>query len=439
MPLGLSISEAFCLLRGMLVAQEGGWPRCVVSEPMQNVLDGHQLAAAVLIDLYMRDQIDVHHWTLNAGNVAVPYKVMPRAGLAPMDHFLDSYMKYVDMIFRDMRLPGKVGDYPIWRNLEKRGIIDNHRVSSKRAYGCLKQRVEVWDLVRPDLLADLKAGYLLSARVLYDQSFQDGLTSEYASDQLMFFFVLQSIFDLCFECLDAMARVLNMRSPPFEKGELFPPVEMVHAGAVCLGLTDRAFRVATHDDIRLAQEAAEFNEVVMQRFEKRFFQSPKVWEYFDVDGSGELSLEEFVDGMRSIDLYKDFRKERIPEEVLKMIIADLAERLFNEVDVNMDGTLTTEELQNAFQRRRQEALREREQKQWFRASVRRIAENVSGKEKDELIDSRIAAKDALVKARQRAKLMDTRRTREWSADVDKSHFLDEDYDVAAPLAYVRED
>merc|ERR1712100_145353 len=104
----------------------------------------------------------------------------------------------------------------------------------------------------------------------------------------------------------------------------------------------------------------------MERLEHKFFLSPNIWTAFDVDESGELTVDEFVEGMRNIDVYKDFRKERVPEDVLRMIVSDLAERLFQEVDINMDGTLTPEELQSAFRRRREEAVRNLEKKQWFR-------------------------------------------------------------------------
>merc|ERR1719277_2165708 len=148
---------------------------------------------------------------------------------------------------------------------------------------------------------------------------------------------------------------------------------MVHSSAVCVGLIDRGFRVACSADTQLAQEAAEFNEAAMERLEEKFFLSPKVWESFDADKSGEMSLDEFVEGMRSIDVYKDFRKERVPDDVLRTIVTDLAERLFHEVDVNMDGTLNPQELQNAFARRREEALKKQEERRWVRRAVEATA------------------------------------------------------------------
>merc|ERR1719486_736001 len=125
-------------------------------------------------------------------------------------------------------------------------------------------------------------------------------------------------------------------------------------------------------DMQLAMEAAEFNTLVMQRLEQKFFLAPNIWTSFDVDQSGELTIEEFVEGMRNVDVYKDFRKERVPEDVLRMIVSDLAERLFHEVDINMDGTLTPEELQSAFRRRREEAMKAQERKQWLRRNFKGV-------------------------------------------------------------------
>jgi len=434
MPLGITICEAFCLFRGILAAENNGFSRCVIAEPIvRHAQDGHQLAAAVLIDLYMREQVDVHHWTLSEGSVAVPYRMMKKKGRSPMDHFLDTFSKHTDMMFREMRLPWSVGDYVIWNSLEKRGIIANHRPSKIRVCGCFRQKIQVWDLVRPDLILEFKEGYVQSARMLYDKSFGEMVDDEVAADTLMYFYVLQSLFDLSFECIDAMARVLTMKCSPFQKGELFPPVSMVHAGAVCLGLADRAFRVATHQDTVLAQEAAEYNELIMERFEHKFFLSQKVWESFDIDNSGELTLDEFVDGMRSIDLYKDFRKERIPDSVLRMIVSDLAERLFYEVDVNGDGSLTSEELGAAFKRRRHEALLEQDRRKWVRTAIRAIGEQIGGK-KEKVVDARSGAQKARSQVQSRQKLKESRRQREHQSETDKPHLPDEDLDVNAPLA-----
>merc|ERR1712232_1009702 len=224
----------------------------------------------------------------------------------------------------------------------------------------------------------------------------------------MYCFALQALFDASFETADAMTLVLHDACPPFIKGELFPPVTMVHAGTVCAGLCDRAYRIGMHEDTTLALEAAEYNEIIMDRFEQKFFLSERIWESFDVDGSGSLSLDEFVEGMRSVDVYKDFRKERIPDAVLRMIISDLAERLFHEVDVNGDGNLTPEELSVAFRRRRAEALKAQERRQWIKSITRAVREQVGGKMKE------------------------VRKLREWGADVDKPHLADAEADLDAP-------
>merc|ERR1712100_922872 len=114
----------------------------------------------------------------------------------------------------------------------------------------------------------------------------------------------------------------------------------------------------------------------MERLEHKFFLSPNIWTAFDVDQSGELTIDEFVEGMRNIDGDKDFRKERVPEDVLRMIVSDLAERLFHEVDINMDGTLTPEELQSAFRRRREEAQKDKEKKKWVRNNLKGVAQQI---------------------------------------------------------------
>lgn len=432
-PLGVTLSEMYLLVRGLLRGMEStsdNWHGSVVGEHVaRGSRDGHILAATVLVDLYMRDQIDVYHWTLSEGNIAVAYKVHKRKGIALMDHYLDDFMHHIEELFRDMLLPPEVSEATIWASLEERGVIDNHRPSWERAYGCGFTHVDVWDLARPDLLLDLKEGYLTAARVLYDKSIEDPL-DEASNDVLMFCHLLQTCFDMSLEAIDGMARVLNHFCPPFQKGELFPPVTMVHSSAVCLGLIDRGFRVANSSDTQLAQEAAEFNEAVMERLEEKFFLSSKVWESFDLDQSGELSLDEFVEGMTSIDVYKDFRKERVPDDVLRTIVTDLAERLFHEVDINMDGTLTPQELQVAFKRRRDEALKKQADRQWVRQAVKTLGQQMGIRgERASTDHARELAEELRDKERAQAVLQERRAQGEWQAEVEKPELLDNDVDV----------
>merc|ERR1740139_1236289 len=122
----------------------------------------------------------------------------------------------------------------------------------------------------------------------------------------MFCFLMQQLFDNSVEAKDAMSKVVNKLCPPFQKGELYPPVLNVHSAAVCVGFIDRGARVASGVNMQLAEEAAEFNQSVTERMEETFFLSPKIWESFDADQSGALSLDEFKEGMRGVDIYKEF-------------------------------------------------------------------------------------------------------------------------------------
>jgi len=428
-PLGLTLSELFLLFRGSLLAGDSKFANMGGSVIGHNVSGGardrHILAAAVLVDLFMREQIDVLHWTIKEGTTAVAYKCDKKKGIGKMAHFLDAYSDYAERIFNEMRLPSNIGDEPIWQSLEARGIIDNHRPSYERVGGIGRVHIDVWDLARPDVLLDFKDAYLTSARILYDKGHPDPL-DESANDILMFVYLTQMLFDHCHEAVDGMSRLMKVKCPPFEKGELYAPVTMIHSGAICLGLVDRAFRIANGMDTQLASEAADFNELVMERLEHKFFMSPNIWQAFDVDNSGELGVDEFVEGMRNIDVYKDFRRERVPEDVLRMIVSDLAERLFQEVDINMDGTLTPEELQSAFRRRREDALRVTEKKQWIRKHLKSVFEQVgvggSEGQENESFKNAMKKRDKHVK---HSRMKESWRKREWQSEVDRVEMPDE--------------
>lgn len=442
MPLGVTLSEAYLLIRGLLTATKH--PRLKADVLGESVTakcrDRNALAAAVLLDLYMREQIEVSHWTLAEGNIAAVYKIEKRGGQPLMQHFLDFYTHYVDDIFRDMKLPSRINEWPIWQNLEQRGILENHRYVGLGG-GCLAKGIgyDAWDLARPDWLLDLKRGYLESARVLYDPNLTDPM-NEVKNDTLMFVYLIQELFDFSFEAIDGLSRVLRAWVAPFEKGELFPPVEMVHAGSVCKGIIDRAFRVATGLDTQLAQEAAMYNQDILERLELAFFLSPAVWLAFDDDDSGEISLDEFVDGMKKLDLYKDFRKERIPEDVLSNIVGDLAEKLFREVDVNGDGTLSADELHGAFSRRRKEAIQEAEK----RKIMKKMAISFLSKAGIKIQKKDTTSKAAVRRAEEiqefqvkKAQEGERQRRAEWSSTMDQPQMQDEDVDVDAVLVASR--
>mgnify|MGYP000393459362 CR=1 FL=1 len=430
-PLRLSLSEAYLLIRGLALAQDEHWesktrtiPKHAPMEVLgQNVTcyckDKHMIAAAVLIDLYMREAVELKHWMLGDGNVAVCYAAEVKEETRDMQHWLDCYLPYVEQIFRNMVLPDQMADLPIWNSLEQRGYIDNQRVAyrgmfqgaskfheslelehdhqvnrvveffqdRKEAFlerkenakaaidaaiysarmklkGCIPkskrktqddhqraaaprafcaQPVDIFDFARPEWLPELKAGYLRAGRTLYDKNFLMA-DDERSSDMLMFIYVLQELFDQSFEGIDSLNRVLQLRTPPFQKGEIYPPLTMVHSGAVCKGMVERAFRVANGMDTDLAYEAAQAHESISERLEMKFFTSEDIWQAFDDDESGSLTLEEFVVGMQGLDLYKEFQSEKIPESVMNQVVGELAEKLFREVDVNMDGNLSNEEL-----------------------------------------------------------------------------------------------
>lgn len=355
-PLGVTMCELYVLLRAMSIGEKHSSKKfkgyVVGYRFARGRREGHLLAAAVLVDLYMRGQIDVHHWTLSkGGEFAVPYRVRRTKGLAHMEHFLDEYIRDVETIFHEMLLPGGVGELPIWHSLEEKGIVENHRTCWEKA-----TKVDVWDFARPDLLLDLKEGYFLAARVVYDDAFAGKLDGN-ANDTLMFMYLAQQLFEVSPDvAAKLMANMLNGRCPPFQTGELSPPKRRAHAASVCSGLIDRGARVAMGRDVQLAQEAAQFNMEAMERLETQFFLSPKIWASFDTDQDSSLSLREFKAGMRKLNLFQEFRHEKVPHDVLLAIISDLAERLFKEVDVNGDGDLTLQELQEAFTRRREELL-----------------------------------------------------------------------------------
>eukprot|EP00438_Fugacium_kawagutii_P034096 Skav232056 [mRNA] locus=scaffold1641:72448:75819:+ [translate_table: standard] len=99
-----------------------------------------------------------------------------------------------------------------------------------------------------------------------------------------------------------------------------------------------------------------------------------------------------------------------------MIVADLAERLFQEVDVNGDGTLTVEEISVAIRRRRAEALKRQEKRQWFRHQVSSVQRRMGMKKEENHHEEAVReAKEEEMRARVR----EHRRRLEWQAEVEQ--------------------
>ena len=94
-PLGLTVSETFVLFYGLLAAVKARnreHQRGLVGTSIHFYCkDRHLLAAAVLIDLYMRDKIRLHHWTLDEGNKA-PVAACTIRESKNMRHYLDNYL-----------------------------------------------------------------------------------------------------------------------------------------------------------------------------------------------------------------------------------------------------------------------------------------------------------------------------------------------------------
>ena len=181
----------------------------------------------------------------------------------------------------------------------------------------------------------------------------------------------------------------------------------------------------------MAAEAAEFNEAVMQRLEAKFFLSPAVWQSFDVDASGQLTIDEFVEGMKGVDAYQEFRREKVPTDILQMILMDFAQKLFQEVDVNGDGTLTADELRAAFRLRREEAEKNLVESKWLYRAMQSVQDQfgISRRqiEKDE--DFQKQAENVKVLEKRKNIIAEQRKQIEWASEVDKVELLDVDMDA----------
>lgn len=155
MPFGLTLTEAFLLIRSLFmplpkVIPPGMVPQEVKKKRMgKSSRDRHMLAAAILTDLYMREKIDVNSWQLSAllGDATPPevgakevtsytYRVSAPPH-APMwttqvihkktkkpvgHHWLEHYIHHAHDIFDCMEVPHHYEDY-VWTSLDERGVM----------------------------------------------------------------------------------------------------------------------------------------------------------------------------------------------------------------------------------------------------------------------------------------------------------------------------
>mmetsp|Transcript_38496 Transcript_38496/g.86429 ORF Transcript_38496/g.86429 Transcript_38496/m.86429 type:complete len:409 (-) Transcript_38496:104-1330(-) len=315
--------------------------------------DRVMLAAALIIDLYMRQRIAVNHWVLGEGDTAAAYAVEVLS-VRSMHHFLDKYCERVEEIFKDMRLPRGMSDAAIWKSLEQRGILKHRADAVERTCVCLKTTTAIYDLEDPQVLEEIKACYFNGALLLYDRDYddRDGMTAY----RLMFVTIMQELFRHAFESRDAFATVMRHRCPPFEAGEIQAPPALAHAGMVIRGIVDRAQRFGSQSNtVHLSAEAALYQEQVTDRLHDVFFASPAILQRFTSSKKGEMTRHEFVRNLQRSDAARELRYEGFPVEVVRSVVQELAERVFFEVDVNRDGTLSQDELHSAFQKKHAEA------------------------------------------------------------------------------------
>eukprot|EP00746_Dinoflagellata_sp_MGD_P040171 gnl/MRDRNA2_/MRDRNA2_196943_c0_seq1.p1 gnl/MRDRNA2_/MRDRNA2_196943_c0~~gnl/MRDRNA2_/MRDRNA2_196943_c0_seq1.p1 ORF type:complete len:328 (-),score=85.21 gnl/MRDRNA2_/MRDRNA2_196943_c0_seq1:1-870(-) len=196
--------------------------------------------------------------------------------------------------------------------------------------------------------------------IYYDDEQEIVLTRAH---RLMFFFCLQQMFECCVEGHNAFELVMQGVCPPFAKLPLQPPRGLEGAGAVIRGILDRARRYSdpemSEGQTNLAVEAGEYQEQVRQQFKEDLFLCPDVLKYFDEDADGEVTLQEFIDGLAQLPSAGSLRFTGVPDDVLGQIVVELAEEIFNEMDVDGSGSLTNDELEKAFETNRKAVIKKR--------------------------------------------------------------------------------
>lgn len=173
---------------------------------------------------------------------------------------------------------------------------------------------------------------------------------------LMFFFVLQSLFDVAWEGQNGLEIIFQAFAPPFAKLPLRPPRGMEAAGAVIRGIIERA-RLMGDESVaeskkNLAVEAGEFQEQIREQFEEELFACKNLLSLFDEDADGEITLEEFIDGISQLPARGELRFTGVPQQALDLIIFDLATDLFDQIDDDGNGVLSNDEIKEAVEARR---------------------------------------------------------------------------------------
>ena len=145
------------------------------------------IAAALLIDLYMREKIDIWSWELAerekamvdvggkhadanakndawAGPISNVYRafvddnpvlwtteipVVAGSSLLPPPHWLEAYVPIVDTIFEEMEVPPQLGEQPVWQSLIHRGsLVATEEVADEFDVFCMKMEKKLSGLPR---------------------------------------------------------------------------------------------------------------------------------------------------------------------------------------------------------------------------------------------------------------------------------------------------
>lgn len=212
--------------------------------------------------------------------------------------------------------------------------------------------------------------------VLYYEDDQE--VALWRAQVLMFFFVLQCLFEAAWESHNGLERVFQVLCPPFALLPLRPPRGMEASAAVIRGIVARARlcgEMRPESCLKnLVEEAGAFQDTVREAFELQLCEYAGIAQSFDTDGSDEITLREFIVGFNSLPERHRLEVNGVPKKVLDGIVSDLATEMFFEMDAEGNGTLTASEIQEAIKARDQRKRKTEAGKET--TMVRKMADHV---------------------------------------------------------------
>eukprot|EP00811_Abedinium_folium_P028811 NODE_448_length_3040_cov_8.023687.p1 GENE.NODE_448_length_3040_cov_8.023687~~NODE_448_length_3040_cov_8.023687.p1 ORF type:complete len:918 (+),score=340.15 NODE_448_length_3040_cov_8.023687:357-2756(+) len=147
---------------------------------------------------------------------------------------------------------------------------------------------------------------------------------------------------------------------------------MTHTSNVCIALIARACNIALRFSVSAPEEAIEMQDKWLQDVERKFYLTEDIYEKLDLPHGENITQDALCQAVRGDDFWASIKMRLPPDAARNAIVVAFAEKVFKDIDVNMDGTLSPDEMIGFFKNRHQTLLEAKKREKEMRRALQRL-------------------------------------------------------------------